>query len=241
MPHHKHTSDKGTNATELLSLMAHQLRTPLAVLRLNVDLLQNEIGHMLHGENAEVFTEIQQATKRIRKYIEDVLYVGYVEIGDVRREPHDVQIIKCIEQVIAMYEYVAAEKKITIERNVGQKKVELYEDPHLIRIVLDTIFSNAIKYSPKHGVIRISLQEKDHVVTVGIGDQGPGIPTELRQIIFDKYYRGHDAVKRHIKGEGVGLYLAHRVMSDFIGGTIRIRSNPSGKGSTFYCDFPKNL
>lgn len=241
MPHLKHKTQDDAKAVELLSLMAHQLRTPLAVLRLNVDLLQNEIGDMLHGENAEVFTEIKQASKRIHKYIEDVLYVGYVEVGDVRREPHEVHIIKCVDQVVSMYEYVTAEKKLSVVRSTPQKKVTLYEDPHLIRIVLDTIFSNAIKYSPKRGTVRISLQDKEQTVTVGIGDEGPGIPSELRKLIFGKYFRGENAIQRHIKGEGVGLYLAHRVMDDFIGGSIRIRSNPSGKGSTFYCDFPKNL
>jgi signal transduction histidine kinase len=110
-------------------------------------------------------------------------------------------------------------------------------DETRLRQVIDNLVSNAIKYSPKGGEVRISGTFDDQNVTVEVSDQGVGLPEDELDRIFERFYRVEGALSRKTQGTGLGLYLARAVVEAH-GGEIMVKSKP-GKGSTFQFTLPR--
>jgi signal transduction histidine kinase len=109
-------------------------------------------------------------------------------------------------------------------------------DEARIRQVLDNLVSNAIKYSPDGGTIRIGAWHDAQGVTVYIADQGIGIPLDDQGRLFESFYRVDSGLRRRTKGTGLGLYLSRTIVDAHVG-SIWVRSEP-GKGSTFFFTLP---
>ncbi len=112
-------------------------------------------------------------------------------------------------------------------------------DEGRLRQVIDNLVSNAIKYSPKGGEIRLTGKVEGDMVTLAISDQGVGIPADERDHIFEPFYRVDDTLTRQTQGTGLGLYLAQAVVKAH-GGTISVESKPE-RGSTFTIRLPREV
>ncbi|HIQ05852.1 MAG TPA: ATP-binding protein, partial [Anaerolineae bacterium] len=110
-------------------------------------------------------------------------------------------------------------------------------DQERIRQVLRNLISNAIKYSPDGGVIRVGGWYDEEWVTVYVADQGIGIPPEEQNRLFQRFYRVDSSLRRQTKGTGLGLFLS-KALVEAHGGRIWFRSEP-GKGSTFFFALPR--
>ncbi|MDO8425726.1 MAG: HAMP domain-containing sensor histidine kinase [bacterium] len=223
-------------ASELDAVIAHQLRTPLSVIRLNLDMLRTEAASILNREHVELMDEIDEATKTIQVYVEDAFRVASLGTPRGVRQPERVNLRVCLEEVIAAYESFITRSILSIERVFPVPDIFLYEDPHFLRVVFDAILSNAVKYSPRGGRIRIAVQEVAGAAEVCFSDEGPGIPEHLIEAVFRPWFRGSN-VEQHTEGSGLGLYLASKVMDECIHGDISIHS-AAGSGSTICCTLP---
>jgi signal transduction histidine kinase len=113
----------------------------------------------------------------------------------------------------------------------------IHGDETRLRQVIDNLVSNAIKYSPKGGEVRITGSFDDQNITIAVSDQGVGLPEDELDRIFERFYRVEGALSRKTQGTGLGLYLARAVIEAH-GGQIVVESKP-GKGSTFRFTLPR--
>jgi signal transduction histidine kinase len=114
---------------------------------------------------------------------------------------------------------------------VGPEPVAAHADPGKLRQVLDQLVSNAVKYSPRGGVVSVSVQRHDDAVEVAVADEGVGIPVSERERIFAKFYKAGGG-----QGTGLGLFIAQGLVRE-MGGRIRVDSE-EGRGSTFAFELP---
>ncbi len=232
--------------TEFVSIVSHELRTPLTPMK-------GFISNLIQDENEEWFDKtlrrefyqiIDQNVDRLGRLIDDLLNVSRIEKGaglEMRWEQVDLR--DAAEQVASMQRGRTDKHTISVDFNPDQIMAETDRDK--IQNVLHNILSNAIKYSPDGGDITIigriepATSEKPESVLVGVRDQGMGLTSNDLKKVGEKFFRTETGNKARVGGTGIGLFLVKGIMAAH-NGRIWPESEGLGKGTTFWCEFPKN-
>jgi PAS domain S-box-containing protein len=225
---------------EFVGVAAHELRTPIAVLK---GFAQTLIVQTKRGKGAplaewqlEALEEIDQATRRLVELIEDLLEVTRLQAGrlTLHREPTD--LVALVQRVVRRLHMTAEQHRLSIETTCTH--LVLHLDAQRIEQVLSNLIGNAIKYSLDEGAIEIVLREEGdaHRVVLSVRDHGIGIPTQQQASIFGRFMRADNARAYGIGGTGLGLYLS-RELVELHGGRIWFEST-EGQGSTFFLALP---
>jgi signal transduction histidine kinase len=217
-----------------VSAVSHELRTPLTCIRTSVDLLPATEDDAPETR-AELIRTIDHHVSRLEALVGDLLEITKLEAGQIAlvRQPTDLHQIasRVVEGLRPLTEHKG--QKIHLHRNEAVSMVEM--DRRRIEQVLTNILSNAIKFTPKQGEIEIRVRETTDELQVCVADNGPGIPAEDQDRIFDRFYVVANG--RGLSGVGLGLYIA-RQMVELHGGRIWVESR-LGAGSTFCFTVPK--
>jgi len=223
--------------TEFVSLSAHQLRSPLAVIRWYTETL---IKAKDFPKNLKSYLmEVYSATLAMNDTVNLLLDVSRFELGTVQITGTEVELPKIILDVVNSHESAALSKAIKISDTTKEKIPEIIGDAKLIRVIIDNLVSNAIKYTPEAGKIEVNLVPQANNILFKIKDSGIGIPVEDQPKIFTKLFRGSNVKKVEPSGLGLGLYLI-KLIVDLKGGKIWFESE-EGKGTTFFVEFPKEV
>ena len=150
----------------------------------------------------------------------------------IRPEPVDLKPL--IDEVIERFSVQTL--RHTFVKDLPEELPLAYADPKRVRQILDNLVSNAIKYSPDGGIVRIGAWSNGRALTVYVADQGVGIPPEEQGKLFKRFYRIDSSERRTTKGTGLGLYLVKSLV-EAQGGRVWVHSEP-GKGSTFFFTLP---
>ena len=225
---------------EFISIAAHELRTPVAVLKgfAQTLLLQTRRGKgaALAEWQLEALEEIDQATRRLVELSEDLLDVTRLQAGrlTLHREPTD--LVTLVQRVVTRLRMTAERHLLSIDTTRAHLVLSL--DSQRIEQVLSNLIGNAIKYSPDEGAIEIMLREEGEAkrVVLSVRDHGIGIPTQQQASIFGRFMRADNARAYGIGGTGLGLYLS-RELVELHGGRIWFEST-EGQGSTFFLALP---
>lgn len=220
--------------TNFLSMMSHDLKTPLARIQGMADIA---IAHPdnLTPEQKTALKTIGQSTDELSTFISSILDLGRVESQEVKLQLQSRDINSLLEEVIAKYEYFAKSKNIEVVKEF-EPLFSTKIDVALMKQVFSNLIENAIKYSQEGSKILVSTEEVDGKIQVQVADQGIGIePGELNNV-FMKFYRSQNVKNSPIKGSGLGLFLA-KYFVDLHKGQISVESVPE-QGSTFTVDLP---
>jgi signal transduction histidine kinase len=217
--------------TEFISLVSHELRSPLTAIRgfVNV-ILGKEIGPL--SEKQERFlTLTRQAVDRLTILTNDLLDMSRLEVGRVEVEPVPLAVGELLDEVRREHLAAAEQRKIslTVEAATGLPRVQA--DPTRIRQVVDNLVSNAFKFTPEGGHVTLFAHPDDAWVRIGVRDTGVGLPPEETERIFEKFYQVKSDTGVHRHGAGLGLAICKSLI-ELHGGKIWVESIP-GKGSTF--------
>ncbi|HEX6551684.1 MAG TPA: ATP-binding protein [Ktedonobacteraceae bacterium] len=225
---------------EFLGIAAHELRTPLAILKGFAQTLIVQTARGRGTELAEWQMEsvqgIDQSTSRLIELTEDLLDVTRLQAGRItfHREPTD---------LVALARRVVARLQMTTERHhlsllASSEYLVADVDPRRIEQVLSNLVGNAIKYSPAGGSIEVTIREESETKTalLSIRDSGIGIPVQQQARIFGRFERADNARAYGIGGTGLGLYLCRELVERH-GGRIWFES-AEGQGSTFFIALP---
>jgi len=217
-----------------VSAVSHELRTPLTCIKTSVDLLQEMMGGT-SGAQAELVRTIAHHTDRLQALVADLLEITRLEARQLTlsRQPTDLRTI--VEKVVRTFAPLLEKKGQTIALELPSKVGLASVDRRRIEQVLTNLLSNAHKFTPKGGHIAVGLVERDDCLEISVSDDGPGIPPEEQERIFDKFYVVADG--RGPAGVGLGLYIARQLV-ELHGGRIWVESTP-GRGSTFRFTVPK--
>jgi signal transduction histidine kinase len=217
--------------SELVSIVAHELRTPLAsVLGFTSVLLQREVTA---DQRREYLGIIQAQARRLAALVNDFLDVQHLEEGRLSIARDLVDIGSVVREQTELF--AGQSPKHLLDVSLPQAPLPVRGDSNRLAQVVANLLSNAIKYSPDGGVVRVAGTRTDHVIRVSIQDEGVGIPPELQPDIFGKFVRGH-ATANGIEGSGLGLAIS-RSLVEAHGGRIDFKSTKGG-GSTFWFEIP---
>lgn len=220
--------------TNFISMMSHDLKTPLARIQGMTDVILQD-GVSLSSQQREAVDTIRHSSEDLLKFINAILNYGKIESQGVDLHLQSRDVNSLLKEVIRKHEFLAKVKRIPIESEL-EPLFPIPVDPDLIKQVFSNLIENAIKYSPEESQVRISSEEKSGHVIIRVYDQGPGIPPDEVNNIFMKFFRSKNAKSSPIKGSGLGLYLA-KYFTELHQGKIFVEST-YGKGSTFTVELP---
>ena len=220
--------------SNFLSLISHDLKTPVARIQGNAEILLNE-GDSLNPKQKKMISGIIQTTEDLSHYVETILDLTRVENAQIPVQLSSKDINAIIQDVIESKQPLALEKQITLIAQL-EPLFSFKFDPRLIRRVLDNLVENAIKYSPENRTIRLVSKEENKWVKVSVIDEGLGISAAEQNKVFNKFYRVKDPNTKDIKGTGLGLYLV-KYFVELHKGFIELHSE-LGKGSRFTISLP---
>jgi signal transduction histidine kinase len=203
---------------------SHELRGPLTVIRGNLDLLKRKLDE---EDRHESLNAIERESIRMSKIVDDLLLLAEVESGQLAQK-QEVSLGNILSEEVERARSLAGERKIIVKR---QEDLAVRGDAQRLKQLLSNLVDNAIKYTPDHGTIILSLFRDDSWARMEVTDTGRGIAPEHLPHIFDRFYRVDKARPRGSGGTGLGLAIVKGIAEQH-GGKITVTSQP-GKGSTF--------
>ena len=221
---------------EFLSMVSHELRSPLTSVLGYAQLLQRQAGRGKPPEDLEKrLGVIVDQTKRVNALVEDLLEASRAEAGRLALSIKEVNLSEIIRNTIAQMATLAPDHRFRLE--LPEEPVILHADPGRIEQVLRNLLSNAAKFSaPNTDITTHLMAERDRAI-VSVSDQGAGIAREDIATLFLPFHRVRQAGGREVKGVGLGLFISRSIIEAH-GGEMWVQSE-LGKGSTFYFSLPR--
>jgi hypothetical protein len=223
--------------TNFLSMMSHDLKTPIARIQGMADVAGQD-AHGLSPRQADALVSIRRSADELLEFISSILDLGRIESKELKLKIHSRDLNSIVQEVALKFDDVAKARRIEIVTEL-EPLFSIRMDVDLVRQVVSNLVENAIKYSPDGSKILISTEEKDGKVVLQVADQGFGIPLDEQSRIFTKFYRSKTVKNSPIKGSGLGLYLS-RYFVELHRGQIMVDSRP-GEGSTFTVELPTQV
>jgi signal transduction histidine kinase len=230
----------GLLKNEFLSIAAHELRTPLAVLKGFVQMLivqtQRGKGPQLAEWQNEALQDIDYAVMRLDNLIDELLDVEHLQTGRFILYAEPMDLVSAVRRVVAQQQLTTEQHRFIIK--IEQEPVPINADQGRIERVLSNLLSNAIKYSPDGGPVVVSIRRRDEIrdVLLSVQDYGIGVPAHQQDRIFGRFVRAENAQIFGIEGTGLGLFIC-RELIEWHRGHIWFTST-EGRGSTFYISLP---
>lgn len=222
-----------------LSIASHELRTPLTAIKSSMELAGMLIAHKdFDPKNLqEILSVGTESSDQVNELLDEFLDFSRVESGRLSIRPSNTNLSQIVMKSVDSYlPRIKTLGKHHLETNVTQDVFCEVDGPR-IRQVIDNLISNAIKYSPVDGCIKVNLAKRDEEIVLSVADQGIGIEASNLDKIFHPFKRVNE--DEHIKGLGIGLYISSWIVKEHKG---RIEVNSTlGKGSEFIVKLPKQL
>ena len=222
---------------EFLSMITHELKTPLVPIQGYVDILLGEHLGPLTEKQKERLKIIKSSSESLLRIISDLLDAQKLELGKlvVKKENHDIK--DTIEKAVEALQPRATENKVTIKQHLD-KKIIVPHDTERIRQVLTNLLKNSLDVvEPNSGLVEIFVEDSPKEVKISVKDNGPGIPQENQENLFKKFYQVDTSLTREVGGSGLGLAICKGLVEEH-GGTILAEST-LGTGATFSFTLPK--
>lgn len=220
--------------SELIATLAHEMRTPLASIKGYATALLIEDAEWDEATKREFLEIIDDESDNLQDIISDLLESSIIDAGFLRIDKQPAQMPKLVQEAIDEVARRTDKHRFMVDFPPNFPIVEV--DPHRLMQVLHNLLDNAVKYSPKGGLVVVRGEVDEGEVIISVADQGVGIAPEHLNRLFDKFYRVKSALGRHVAGSGLGLPIARTIVESH-GGRIWAESE-SGKGSTFYFSIP---
>ena len=213
--------------------VTHELKTPIAVTKLSLETLRR---HKLDEERqSKILGDAINETERLDALCNNILLSSQLESGGYQLTKQEFDCAAMISSAVSAFQKRYPTRSFAVE---VPEAVLLNGEEFLIRLVLNNLIENAVKYTTAEMPISISLDELDHHAVIKVADLGAGIPDAEKQKVFEKFYRVGDESKRKTKGTGLGLYLSTKIVKDHKG-SISIENNHP-VGTVFKVTLPKN-
>jgi len=225
--------------TEFVFLAAHQLRTPLSAIKWALRmLLDGDLGKIT-DEQRDFVEKTYKSNEKMIGLINDLLDVTRIEEGRYLYKPTLESIENLIQIVVSAYKEEMERKNLELDFKKPEKKLpRTIVDVEKIRLVIENLLDNAVRYTPPGGRVKISLRyiEKEKEIEFSIKDTGVGVPRDQQKRVFTKFFRGVNVMRMETEGTGLGLFIAKNIIEAH-GGKIWFESE-EGKGTTFYFTLP---
>lgn len=221
--------------SSFVSQASHDLRTPLTAIKGSLDNLMRGVGGGLNERQSKVMGRALRSVDRLTALINDVLDINRIETGRMVLEKSSVPFHTLVDNIVQENQPAAVQKGITLEMSGLSEPSTVTIDAGKIERVVGELVSNAIKYTPNDGHVRISLSCEAGRIQLSVEDNGIGMTPEECAKVFERFYRTQ-ASQHMAKGSGLGLSIAKELVG-MHGGTLDVVSEP-GRGTHFTMTLP---
>jgi signal transduction histidine kinase len=219
--------------------VTHDLKNPLGAARGYAELLADEALGPLPEPQAKMVSRLRSLLSATLDTVNDLVELSRADAGELKIDWHETDVALIARDTIDDYrasgDAAGLQLLFNVEELGPESSTRVMTDPVRVHQVLGNLLSNAVKYTPRGGIIRVSVvamldPELGHVMAFDVSDTGPGIPEPLRERVFEEFFRVPTTVAI-AQGTGVGLAIARRV-ARLLGGDLRVRDTIGG-GATF--------
>lgn len=221
----------------LLGMAAHDLRTPLAVIRSYSEFLRDEAADALDAEQREFVNAILDASRFMLAIVNDLLDVAGFEAGVLRLELEETDLVGLLHDNLALNRVLATRKGVALELDAPRDALPIAVDARKIHQVLNNLLGNAVKFSPPGGTVRVRLAAGGDAARVTVSDQGAGIAADDLPHIFQPFGRARRPGTSGEPSTGLGLAIVRRIIEGH-GGQVSV-SSESGQGASFAVTLPR--
>lgn len=216
----------------LVSVISHELRTPMAALRGFTELMLER--QFSEDKQREMLRIMNSETIRLSTLLNDFLDIQRLEAKQHAYHFTEIEIAQLVRDSVEIFTFHRGPH--TFPLAIAEGLPTAWADSNRLRQVLANLLSNAVKFSPNGGAITIGARLHNNSILLSVTDQGIGIPSDARAKLFSKFYRVDNIATREIKGTGLGLALVKEIITAH-GGRVWVESE-QGKGSTFFFTLP---
>ncbi|MGC9358755.1 MAG: response regulator, partial [Anaerolineae bacterium] len=220
--------------SEFISIAAHELRTPLAVILAYATLLEDEAT----GTVQEHLGQVVLAAMQLKSVIDEMVSLRRIDTGQQQVELSNVALGEVVGRVVDEMRPMIHQKAHQVTLDIPPNTATAHADEQVVSLILGNVVSNAIKFTPPKGRIHISAAQDTDTVTLCVRDSGVGIPENQLERIFDRFYQVEQSLRRRHGGIGLGLAIA-REMAELIDARLWAESPPDG-GAAFYLRLPRS-
>ncbi|MBK1644796.1 histidine kinase [Thiocapsa imhoffii] len=211
--------------TFFLHHISHELKTPLSNIVEGAELLSQEIVGPTTPEQREILDIVQGNSLQLQGLIENLLKVSGGIDADTEIARRRVMLDRLIERIVERHKLPARAKELSIELDLQGET--LWSDEDRLGTIIDNLLSNAIKFSPASGTVRISTQRHRSDLIIEVSDMGPGIRSEDRERVFERFFQGATRRRGRVRGSGLGLFIA-REYARALGGHLKVIESTHG-------------
>ncbi len=219
-----------------IAFAAHELRGPITIIRGYLDVLSLELEDKLSTQQSELFKRLIVSSNKLSGYVNNILNVSRFDRNRLAFDLSEHTIGEVVNSVKEDAELRASSQSRILEININDNDLPtIGADLSSISEVLTNLIDNAIKYSNEGGIIKIAAERSGNFVDISVQDFGIGIPNNVMNNLFQKFYRSHRS-RETVAGTGIGLYISRAIVEGH-GGQISVKSI-EGEGSTFTISLP---
>jgi len=221
--------------SDFISIASHELRTPLSLILLYAAMLREDLGE---GAKAKLDPVLRAAT-RLKGIMETMFNLRYLETGQMDLAPSRFDLRAEVQEACKDYETLAGTAGLALSSSLPDEEMPIYADREKVRVVLDNLISNAVKFTSAGGHVRVALCRRGKDLEMSVADTGIGIPGEDLERIFERFYQVEDHLIRRQGGMGLGLSIVKGLV-DLHGGRVWAES-VLGRGSRFVVVLPPRI
>jgi PAS domain S-box-containing protein len=222
--------------SEFVATISHELRTPLTSIKGSIDLVQS--GHLgeVSSKAEKMLAVGQKNTERLVSLVNDILDFISLDAGQLKPDPVRMSVNQILSDALDVNSPLILDSEVTLLHTPTTVPFEVLADQRQVQQVMSILFSNAVKFSPKAGVVEASAAIEGDFGVFRIKDRGAGISEEFRLTVFDRFTQEDGSDTRKIGGSGLGLAIAKSIVENH-GGTIYFETE-LGVGTTFSFTLP---
>lgn len=222
---------------ELLSIVSHQLATPVSSVKWYIEMMLDGDMGKLNQEQEENLKTVQEVSSTLSELVSMILDVSRIQLGKMKVDPQELDLNSFFKEIINVIEPKAKEKNINLVKEIPDTFPVAKLDKRLTRMTVENLLSNAVKYTPENGRVEFQIKIEGNTLKCKVADTGYGIPKKEQKQIFQKLFRASN-VRNNVDGNGFGLYVAKGAIESQ-GGKIEF-SSEEGKGTIFSFELPVN-
>jgi PAS domain S-box-containing protein len=229
--------ETSTAKTHLLSILSHELRTPVNSVLAHAQLIEMELHGPVTTAQRDALRRINRSAQHLTALISDLLNLARIEQGRLQYDLRDVGVREALDTLGGLLAPQATEKGLALAVESIDAALTVHADVDRLQQILLNLVGNAIKFTESGGRISLRATTRDDVVWIDVTDTGPGIPADQREAVFDRFVQVDPSLTRRAGGLGLGLSIS-RDLARGMGGDLTVEST-LGVGSTFTVTLPK--
>ncbi|OZG73290.1 hypothetical protein BTA51_12505 [Hahella sp. CCB-MM4] len=202
---------------------SHELRTPLAIVKGEIEAMQDDIRPL----NKTNLNSLHQEVTQLERLINDLYQLTNADIGAMRYQMENIDLCAEVQEIAERYRAMFAEEGLLLVLDIPDREISIYADASRLQQLVGNLLTNALKYVEKKGRVRLSVSSNGEHAVVSVDDSGPGVPAESLPYLFDHLYRVEGSRNRKTGGSGLGLAICQRIVTAHTG---RIEAQASELG-----------